>query len=88
MSKVCPWHTLFTDQRERERGREREKEGGRERKREGERERERESDTEGDRKRGRERIAISIFKRTGALAPFSYLVLYNEGLVDMTRSGS
>jgi hypothetical protein len=63
-------HTLFTGQREGER----EREG--ERKREKEREREREKEGEKEEERGRERKRVLFLKgMTGALAPFSYLVL-------------
>jgi hypothetical protein len=62
-------HTLFIGQRERKR----------------ERERERERDREGGRKRGRERerercpeLFLFLKGMTGALAPFSYLVLYSN----------
>jgi hypothetical protein len=53
-------HTLFTGQRER--GREREREGGRERERKKERE------------RCPELLFLVLKGKTGALAPFSYLV--------------
>jgi hypothetical protein len=74
--------TIFTGQRERER--ERERDIKREREREGERERERERDIKrerergGERERGRERCRIWLLNlkgMTGALAPFSYLVV-------------
>ena len=53
--------------RVRERGRERKREGGRERERKRE---------EGERERDGERIVIFFKGMTGALAPFSYLVIY------------
>ncbi len=67
-------------ERERERGRQREKEGGRARKKEGEREKERERERGRERERESCRICpelLSLFLKgmTGALAPFSYLVL-------------
>ncbi len=66
-------HTLFTGQRERERGRERKRK--RERERETDRERERKREGEREREGVREKERVFIFKgMTGALAPFSYLV--------------
>jgi hypothetical protein len=58
--------------RKREGGREREKERGRE----SEREKERKKEGERERERERERVwLLNLKEMTGALAPFSYLVL-------------
>jgi hypothetical protein len=68
--------------------REREEEGGRESEKKGERERGRERGRERERERERKREGLRVRKRegdrdvilkgmTGALAPFSYLVLYS-----------
>jgi hypothetical protein len=59
-------HTLFTSQRERESKRERKRK----------REREKEIQREKERERERKREYLFLKGMTGALAPFSYQVLY------------